>query len=175
MSDIQLFSKKVRFLFRVFLIATPLFTMFYWLNVEQALLLEINPFSIPLGKVTFNNLSKILGFIVSVMPTMVVMALFYRLASLFKNYQLGRIFCEENVFCYKKLGKLLFLLACINFLCSGLMSLALSFQNPVGERFLALSFGTPQILPIIIGLVVMGISYVMEEAHHLEEDQRYTI
>lgn len=175
MSGIQLFSKKMSILFQVFFILTPIFTIVFWFYPEQALLFGINPFPIPQGKVTFNTLSKILGFSISLIPATIVMILFYRLSTLFKNYQMGKVFSQENVFCYKKLGKFLFLLSCVNFLCTGLMSVALSFQNPAGERFLSLSFGMPQILPIIIGLVIIGISYVMEEASRLEEDLRYTI
>jgi hypothetical protein len=175
MSDIQLFSKKMSILFQLFFIVTPIFAIVFWLNPEQMLSFGINPFPIPQAKVTFNTLSKILGFSISLIPTTVVMILFYRLSTLFKNYQMGKVFSQENVFCYKKLGKFLFLLACVNFLCTGLMSVALSFQNPAGERFLSLSFGMPQIFPIIIGLVIIGISYVMEEAFRLAEDLRYTI
>ena len=78
--------------------------------------------------------------------------------------QMVKVFSEENIFCYKRLGKLLFLLACVNFICEGLMSAALTFQNPTGERVLSLSLGMPQIFPILIGLVIIGVSYVMEEA-----------
>ena len=175
MSDIQLFSKRMSILFQLFFIATPIFTIIFWFNPEQMLSFGIIPFPIPQGKITLNTLSKVLGLSISLFPTIVVMLLFNRLSVLFKNYQMGKVFSEENIFCYKRLGKLLFLLACVNFICEGLMSIALTFQNPTGERALSLSLGMPQIFPILIGLVIIGISYVMEEAFRLEEDLKYTI
>lgn len=87
----------------------------------------------------------------------------------------GEVFGQNNISYYKKLGKYLFLLACVNFLSTGLMSVALSFQNPHGQRFLCLSIGMAQILPILIGLIIIGISHVMNEAFHLENEPKYTI
>ena len=171
----QLFSKRICLLFQILLIITPFFTLFYWLNVEQYILLAVNPFSIPPGKLTFTLVSKIFGFVISLLPTMMVMTLFYQLVRLFKNYQLGKVFNKENVLYYQTIGKLLFILACVNFFCTPLMSIALSFQNPIGQRFISLSLRHPEIFPIVIGLVILGISFVMKEAHHLEEEQKYTV
>lgn len=175
MSEIELFSKKISRLFQLFFISSPIFTIIFWLYPEQMLSLGINPFPIPQQEVTFNGLSKLLGFGISLLPMMIVMTLFYLLIKLFKNYQKGEVFSQNNISYYKKLGKYLFLLACVNFLCTGLMSVALTFQNPHGQRFLCLSVGMAQILPILIGLVIIGISHVMNEASRLEEEQKYTI
>jgi len=175
MSEIELFSKKISKLFQIFFIGTPIFTIIFWLYPEQMLSMGINPFPIPQEQVTFNGVSKLLGFGISLFPTTIVMILLYLVIRLFKNYQKGEVFNQNNISYYKKLGKYLFLLACVNFLCTGLMSVALSFQNPHGQRFLCLSIGTAQILPILIGLVIIGISHVMNEAFRIEEEQKYTI
>lgn len=175
MSEIELFSKKISRLFQIFFFSSPIFTIIFWIYPEQMLSFGIIPFPIPQEEITFNGLSKLLGFGVSLLPTLIVMALFYMLAKLFKNYQNGEVFSQNNISYYKKLGKYLFLLACVNFLCTGLMSLALTCQNPSGHRTLCLSIGMAQIFPILIGLVIIGISHVMNEAFRLEEEQKYTI
>lgn len=177
MSEIELFSRKISRLFQLFFFSSPIFTIIFWLWPEQMLSFGINPFPIPSQEVTvtFNGLSKLLGFGISLLPTMIVMILFYMLAKLFKNYQNGEVFSQNNISYYKKLGKYLFLLACVNFLCTGLMSVALTCQNLSGQRTLCLSIGMAQIFPILIGLVIIGISHVMNEAFRLDEEQKYTI
>ncbi|MBS0288776.1 MAG: DUF2975 domain-containing protein [Proteobacteria bacterium] len=175
MSSINTFSAKLAWLFKILFFMTPLFTLFYWLNIEPAFLLAINPFGIPKGHYTFNFFSKLLGFGISLIPTILVMILIYKLSKLFNNYAKGIVFNKDNVKYYKQLGQGMFVLAFINFLSPALLSLALSFQNPPGTRFISLSLGTPQLFPILVGLVIIGISYVMEKAHQLEEDAQHII
>lgn len=176
MSNIKSFSKKIHLLFQVLFFATPFFLIGYWLNVEQALSMGINPFGIPeSNKLVINSLSKAIGFSISLFSTALVMLLFYRLGKLFKNYQMGVVFSEENIRCYKKLGKYLFLFPFVDFISTGLMTVGFSFQNPTGERYLGLTLQMSNMLPIIIGLVIVGIAYVMQEAHQLEEEMRFTI
>ncbi|MFI4938633.1 MAG: DUF2975 domain-containing protein [Candidatus Berkiellales bacterium] len=170
------FSKKIHLLFQVLLFATPLFLIFYWFNVDEALSMGINPFGIPENKkVVINGLSKAIAFSISLFSTALVMLLFYRLAKLFKNYHNGVVFSEENIQSYKKLGKYLFLFPFVDFISTGLMTVAFSFQNPTGERYLGLTLQMSNMLPIIIGLVIVGIAYVMQEAQRLEEEMHFTI
>jgi hypothetical protein len=176
MSNISSFSKKVRFALQVLMVLTPIyFIIWYWLHVDTAVVHEAYMFGIPNKNLTLNTLSKALGFCISVIPIFVIMLMYYQLMKLFKNYEQGNVFNKVNAKKLKTLGKLLFTLAAVNFVCAGLMSLALSFQSPPGERFFMFSLGNAQIFPIIVGLVVLGISYVMEEAHRLEEETSYTI
>ena len=175
MTDIHHFSRNLSRLFQVCFIITPIFTLSYWIFLEPALIVGMNPFGVPTGHLTLNKVSKILGFSASLLPTLVAMSLFYHLTRLFKNYQEGQVFTPDNIGSLGKLGKCLFLLAVANFVCGGLISVALTFQNPAGERMLMLSLGSPQVLPILIGLVIMGISQGMKEGLILVEEQRYTI
>jgi len=56
-----------------------------------------------------------------------------------------------------------------------LHSVAATFANPVGQRFVSISFGTPNVYDIFCGILVMVISWVMLETSKINEDNRYTV
>lgn len=175
MQNFQVFSRRLRCLFQFFIFLLPFLTLIYWLNLEQALSMAINPFFIPQESITLNTLSKALGLMISLIPTFSAMIMCYYLYRLFKNYEKGDVLTEINAIYYKKLGQTLFIFSLIQLSLPALMSVALTFQNLPGERVLTLSLGTPQVLPLIISFVVSGIAYVMKEAHRLENEQQLTI
>jgi hypothetical protein len=175
MQNFQVFSKRVYCLFQFLMFALPILTILYWLNIEQALTLELNPFYIPEKTLTLNAISLSLGFILSLLPTLTIVIMSYQLSRLFKNYEMGKVFTKENIYVYQKLGYSLFALTAVQFILPGLMSIIMTFQNNPGERMLIISVGTLQLLPLIIGFVVIGITHVMKKAYHLEKEQQYII
>lgn len=175
MSNIQSFSQKVRITLQALMVLTPLYyTLWFW-NSDSAVIHEAYLFGITSKRLFINELSRMLFFWISLLPIAVFILMYYQLARLFKNYSYGNVFKKDNAKIFRNLGILLFCLAAVNFLCTFLMSLALSFQAPPGHRFCLFVFNNYELIPIIAGLVVLGISYVMEEAHKLDEEINYTI
>lgn len=175
MQNFQVFSQRLRYLFQFFMLLLPFLTILYWVNAEQALSLEINPFFIPQENVTLNNLNKGLGLLISLIPTISAMGMCHYLYRLFRNYENASVFTEKNTLYYKRLGQTLFIFSIVQLSLPMLMSVTLTFQNPPRERLLVLSLGTPQVLPLIISFIVTGIAYVMSEAYRLEKEQQLTI
>lgn len=56
-----------------------------------------------------------------------------------------------------------------------LISLTLSYHNPVGERFFSLSIDTNEIVALLCGGVIITISKVMQKAHEIAEENDLTI
>jgi hypothetical protein len=57
----------------------------------------------------------------------------------------------------------------------GLISVVLSFNNPPGQRILSISFTGLDVVTLFCGMIVLVISYVMNEAQKIADEQRHTI
>ena len=55
------------------------------------------------------------------------------------------------------------------------MSVVLSFNNPPGERILAISFVGMDFLTLILGMIILIISWVMKEGYILADEHSHTI
>jgi hypothetical protein len=193
-------SKLLRLTFWLMLFGAPLVTGLFWFffkylpqdlvasNLPSALAEKFRfwinqggPETISLGGmsdspwITINASSLFLAFLTNMLPTTVLMYIFYMLTQLFRNYEAGLIFSLENSQIYKKLALGLFAKAIADCLYIMLGGLALTFQNPIGKRLLVFELSTPQISLIFIGFVVLLISWVMEEAFKISEEQALTV
>ena len=119
--------------------------------------------------------TRVIGFVVSLIPALIVLYIIGKLIKLFKNYQKGVIFSLENVNIYKKLAYSLYIWVIAKILYDALITLVLSFNNPPGHRLIMITFQSPSILAIAIGTIILMISYVMNEALELSEENKLTI
>ena len=53
--------------------------------------------------------------------------------------------------------------------------MVLSFNNPPGQRILSISFTGLDVVTLFCGMIVLVISYVMNEAQKIADEQRHTI
>jgi hypothetical protein len=51
----------------------------------------------------------------------------------------------------------------------------LTWKNGPGERILAMSFSSNNIVVILIACIVILISWIMAEGHKLQEEHEYTV
>lgn len=200
MNRIARVSKLLRLTFWLMLFAAPLVTAFFWLCFEYlpeglvasnlpSALAEKFRFWIDQGRpdiispdalsgspwITVHASGLFLAFLADMLPTAVLMYIFYMLTKLFRNYEIGIIFSLENSQIYRKLALGLFAKAVADCLYIMFSGLALTYQNPIGKRLLIFELGTPQISLIFIGFVVLLISWVMEEAFKISEEQALTV
>ena len=128
-----------------------------------------------LSKVPLSPITRLFGFIVSMIPCTVIFYGLNQLIKLFNNYQKGEVFTLLNVNIYKKLAYSLYAWIIAGIIYDALISLVLSFNNPPGHRVIMISFQTPDIVALIAGTIVLIISYVMHEALNISEDNKLTI
>ncbi len=62
-----------------------------------------------------------------------------------------------------------------NFVFVVLISLVLSFNKLPGERVMVAQLGVSDIGTLIIGAVIVLVSWVMKEASRLEDEQAHTV
>lgn len=189
MEKIAKISKIFKILFITAFFLVPVASLCFWLFINDIPkhLLQGGPISLAspiqtpegwfyFGERPLSLLSRGLGFLSSFFYDTAMMLGLYYLIRLFSLYEKGAIFTSENVKAYKILGYTLFSYALfIKPIAEGIMVTAVTFSNPPGHRYFSIGFGTPNVGYIMIGALIILISWVMNEGKKLQEEQSYTI
>jgi hypothetical protein len=190
MSRIQTISTYFFYLFSGLLVLSPLMTIFLWafmndlphdiltpylecaifmkspgakvFNVLDKLPLALEHRLVALGGALFSQLPLYLGYFV--------------LRRLFSLYRTGLIFGASTVLCYRRLGFLMIAASAFFIpLGEGISMMALSLSNPPGSRVFGIGFGTPGLEMILMGLIIIVISWIMDEGRKIEEERSYIV
>lgn len=172
---IQRVSHRFRLLFLVLIFCIPFFDALYWLffNHLPHTLIEI-PVS-QNAEMQLPFVTRLLAFLVSLLPVGIVTFGVYTLARLFALYEKAIIFSAANVRLFRTLGQTLLLWVVARLIYLPLLTLTISFNNPPGQRMIAAGFELADLTALITGAVVVLMSWVMEEGHELEDEQAHTV
>jgi Protein of unknown function (DUF2975) len=117
------------------------------------------------------GLSRLGGFLADSIPLAVMVYGLRRLRELFRLYETGLIFTEDNVHCYRSLGRTLFVWVACNVLNHTLLGLVLTIDNPPGHRLLVLGLNSGDFSGIFVGAVVLTVAWIMDEARKIQDEQ----
>ncbi len=174
LSEIQQISGKFRLLFNLILFLIPISILLYWFNFEN--LPDGFKSDLPVSAKQTLSLTTIwLGILISFIPASVAIIGTLTLKELFKLYEGAIFFSAKNVRCFRKLGYVLISWVFTNMLFITLLSVLISLNNPPGERMIVVGFGAADIATLIMGAIVLVVSWIMNEASRLEEEQAYTV
>ncbi|NNE83230.1 MAG: DUF2975 domain-containing protein [Alphaproteobacteria bacterium] len=174
MNHIQRASRRYRVLFTVLIIGVPVFDLLYWASFNH----------LPEGFLTdlpvlptqqLSVLSLALAFLVSLLPVSVAVYGLVTLKALFRLYEGGIIFSADNVKYFRRLGYSFIAWVVANTVFTPLISVVVTFANPPGQRVLSAQFGVLDIATLLIGGVVLLISWVMNEGRKLEDEIAHTV
>ena len=115
--------------------------------------------------------SLVAGFAISMLPAGVTLFALARLRRLFGLYAEGVIFGVENSRCLRHFALAVIGLALLHPFAVALLSVALTWSNPPGQRMLTLEFGSTQFGVVFVGAVFLVIAWIMELGRELAEDQ----
>lgn len=105
------------------------------------------------------------------LPTAIVgLALLWQLWSLFGEYLRGAVFSPRALVCLRRFSAGLAALAIVQPLSQALMSVAISWDNPPGQRMLLLAISSSDYALVIAALVFVAIARVMTEAARVAEE-----
>jgi hypothetical protein len=124
---------------------------------------------------TLPLLTLALAFLASMIPTSVALYGLLTLKELFKLYENAIVFSAQNVNCFRRLGHTLIFWVSAKLILTPLLSLILTMNNPAGKRTLVAGIAASDIATLIIGAIVIVISWVMNEACKLNDEQAYTV
>lgn len=124
----------------------------------------------------FSFLSMTIGSLGSLIGCLPIVFIFLTLIKIFKNYSKAIIFSFENSKQYKKIGYLFLLHALLaSPLEVAVVTLAGSLSNSPGHRFIAVSLGSANAASLLIGAIMILISWIMIQGSVLQEEQKFTI
>jgi len=182
MSDIQKQSRRARLLFQSLFVLTPFTVCYYWLTVGTQYdflttlgiiqtSYDINSYT----KLPLTITTRVIAATASLLLCAIIMYALQVLTHLFRNYEQNEIFSFNNTMSYKKLGYCLFYWVGASVIYGAVMSVVLSFNNPPGERILSISFVGMDLLTIMLGFIILIISWVMKEGFILADENNHTI
>lgn len=179
MKKLMKVSHNFKILFQFLLLFFPIATLAVWIFIDKLPMYMIES-NLGLGSniaqhFLFTPLSKSLGFLISLLSTGVIMYGILQFITLFKNYEKGNVFSIQNVSYYRKIGYTLFYYVVANLISRPFMSLALTFQNPPHHKMISISFGSNDLFIMITGGLVLLVSWVMQEAYKISEENAQTI
>jgi hypothetical protein len=188
MHKIQFVSQIFLWVLRALLILLLLSLLLFWVDAPNGLikstlgegwasLLAINYMAkTPPILHTLSATTKLLGFLVSLIPVSINMLTVYFLLKLFKNYAALNIFSLENARFIKRTGLVIFigqmLLKPIHDL---LLSALVTWNNPPGHRVMTLSFGTTNLEYLACALVIILVSWIMTAAYEEQETSKLIV
>lgn len=170
-------SHKIRLFLETIFYLAPIVTALFWIFFNTLSKAGMVQMPVPLHLIHLTAFTTLLAFGISLLPLGVAMFALHQLITVFKNYEKGQIFCLENAKCYRKLGFSFFAWVISGLITQPLLSLALTLANPPGEhlRMITLSFNGGDFATLLVGGIVIIISWVMMEGHKLAEEQAHTV
>jgi len=173
LSRIKKVSRKFRLLFSSLVIAIPIADALFWimfnhLPANGEMILRTDNHDLALQ-------TRLLLFVASLIPIAVATFGAFTLARLFQLYENGIVFSTLNVKYYRSLGYTIIGWVIATFLYTPLNSIIVSINNPPGERYVTVGFEAFDLFTLTMGIIVLLISWVMDEGRKLEDEQTYTV
>lgn len=180
MNKIQRTSWFFRMVFQLIFVILPLITITVWIYAPNSVTLlggqiSLHAFQVHIPVVQMTLGTKILGFIVDLIPLTVNLFVLYFLIKLFRLYEQGEIFTLNNVHYIRNTGYALLIGQLINPIYQALLSLILTWHNPKGMHYISISLSGTNVGVLLGSLLVILISWIMAEGYKLQEEQQLTI
>lgn len=119
---------------------------------------------------------KVFGFcadLIGLLPFIISLVL---IKKLFINYKEGNIFTKENAVIYRNVGIIYLIDALfVKSLSDTLLTLVVSIANPLGPKFIGISFVAANLTTLFYGILVIIVSWVMLEASKIHDENQFTI
>lgn len=172
LSRIKNTSHVLYYLYTVLFFTIPIAAAYYWISFNSA--------DLPLPRAvegieihaahSLSTGTLISGFLVTLLPSAVLMYRLFQLRKLFRLYKHGNIFTIANTDCLKKLSIALLAWAPARMSFDALSSFILTSGNPEGQRSIAVYLQEGELTALLLGTIFLVIAWVMGEAQRLQED-----
>jgi hypothetical protein len=179
-AKIKIVSLFFRLLFQIGLVAVPLVHIISWIYAPQVIgenigfAMRVLPEEVKI-LYQLGASTKFFGFLIDMIPIVIIEFMLYFLIRLFRLYEQGEIFSLINVNYIKKIGYILFIFQLLSPITNGLLTGVLTWHNPPGHRYIAISLSGINIAMLLTASLIILISWIMSEGCRLREEQQLTI
>jgi hypothetical protein len=118
---------------------------------------------------------RLLGFLVDGISVALIFFGIITFVRIMRCLRQGDIFSRKTVFLFRRLSILALLWAVYTPVRNTLLTLVESLHNPAGQRIIAFTFGSDDVVNIFILGFFLVITSVMQEASALKEEQELTV
>ena len=171
LARVRRISRIMRTLCGLAMAAIPCVLALLWVRFD--VWIAADPTLLPFGPLPnpMPGASLLAGFAISLLPAGLTIFALEQLRRLFGRYAQGVIFAAGNSRHLRRFALSVIGLALLQPLTIALLSVALSWGNPPGQRMLTLSVGTPEVSMLFVGAVFLVIAWIMELGRELAEEQ----
>ena len=178
MSRIRGVSRRFRYLFILLMIITPIVPVIIWMSYNNLSLgvrdqLYRNLYVTPIPSMSLST--RLLACLASLIPSVIAAIGFFHLNRLFGLYEQGRIFLRENVRYYRRLGYIIIFAMVGSRIYTTLASTIVTLNLPPGQRTLSVVFSSDDVAQLVIGMMVIVVSWIMDIGRELHEEQQLTV
>jgi len=124
---------------------------------------------------TFSPAHRLLILAIQFLPISITVFICASLARLFKLYEYGRLFEEDNIKLVRRISIYMLSGELLHLVYQPLMTVALTFNNPPGERMASISLGSTNVATLITALIILVASWIFKEANQLNKEAQLTI
>lgn len=114
-------------------------------------------------------------FAIQCLPLSITILICQRLSKLFQLYGKGHLFEETNIRLIKQISLFMIAGEAMQLIYQPLITAALTFANPPGERVASLTLGTTNASTLITAFIILLASWIIQEANQLKSDSQLTI
>lgn len=178
------YSQRMATLTLFLLIAMLLFNMAYWIFPGISAIDADYGFHFSFANQLIGSLGVDLhhlpwwqitgGIVLSSVPLLALMLGLYHLRMLFKTYGQRAYFSSVAGDHLGKLGLYVAIWTLLEFLCEPLLSYWVTMQEPVGQRFITLSFDSGNVVALFLAACITVIAQILKQASKLHaENQQF--
>ncbi|MDR3647035.1 MAG: DUF2975 domain-containing protein [Candidatus Babeliales bacterium] len=178
MNTYKKYAFAIQILSSIMIFASTIITFAYWFVPttyqkfsSNGLLLSCDNFD----TTTLTVSQKIMGFFVSGISTGLLIFALFLIIKLMKYMQNNEYFSLHTIALLKRITKIALIYAIYTPISNTILSLITSFNNPVGQRTITLTFGSAEILNIIIFCFMFLIMTIFQKGYELKHEQELTI
>lgn len=152
----------------------PLLLLIFWMTGDASSLLSfVHGNDWDISQVTFGQ--RISGFLISLLAISPIVFALLRLRQLFSLYARGILFSRENILALRDTGISFIVYAIIDLLTVPLFAVALTYNNPIGQRLVTFGISSSTFTSICLGLIVLAIAKAMNEAKLINDEHALTV
>ncbi|MGQ4002606.1 DUF2975 domain-containing protein [Francisellaceae bacterium CB300] len=167
-------NKIYKNLFKLMFVSLIILVPMYWTIVKSDadFFSPMGIYQIYIFKINheFSMSTRIIALAISFIPTFVVLYILGLFVRLFSCYEKLELFSTKVVSTYRKLGWAFIYWFMAQLIYSPLISFALSYGNPKGERFFAARISGIDFLALLFAGILMIIASVMQKAHDRKDE-----